>query len=62
MDFDRAIRVLLCEEGDSNLVPLASGDCNTPLLTRSPGPVLALAAFSAEAKQSKTAANQARLL
>ena len=55
-------RVLLWEEGDSDSVPLASDDCNTPLLTTSPGPVLALAALSAEAKQSNTAANHARLI
>lgn len=62
MDFDIAIRVLLWEDGDSDLVPLASDGCNTPLLTTSPGPVLALAALSAEAKQSNTAASHARLI
>lgn len=62
MDFDRAIRVLPWEEGDSDSAPLASGDCNTPLLATSPGPALAPAAPSAGAKQSNAAANHARLL
>lgn len=46
MDFDTAIRILPWEEGESDLVPLSSDDCNAPLLSTSPGLVLALAALA----------------
>lgn len=59
MDFDIAIRILLWEEGESYLVPLSWDECNTSLLPSAPGPVLALATLSAEAKQSKATLLQA---